>query len=351
MRKVREARGRGNVARAALLVSLAVAGCGRTPVVDGQGGTSRSGCAPGATALMPRTLAQDAFSGVAWNDGAVVATSISGITSFPADGSASTPIVHMDEASGLVLAGGNAFFTASVPAGAPNAQGKVSSAPALFSVALSGGDPSLQLSAFLDMENAVTDGAAIYAPGASGVTRFAIAGGTHTDLPLPTGFTIDALAVHAGVLYVAAQDLANASATNGVIVSMPATGGAMKTLAANIGHPWTLVADASGLYWTEEPPIGQFGDSHVVHAGLDGKGKTTLLSHGASSLVVSDGALYLATDGISKLPLGGGDEVPLVTGLQGPGRLVVADGNAAWIDPEFPSRSATTEPSLMTVCW
>jgi hypothetical protein len=339
---------------AAVVCGVALgAGCGRTPVLSGQGGdTSRSGCAPGVAPLVPRTLGTDAFSGVAWNDGAVVATSVSGLTSYPSDGSTPTTITHMSDANGLVLAGGSAFFTAEITAGAPNAQGKVSSAPALFSVPLAGGaPPTLELDTFVNMDGAVTDGAAVYAPGASGVVRVAVADGARTDLPLPMSFIVDALAVHAGTLYVAAQDLANTSATNGAIVALPTTGGEMKTLVANIGHPSTLVADPSGLYWTEEPPIGQFTESHVVHAGLDGKGKTTLLAHGARSLAVSDGALYLAMDGISRLPLAGGAEIPLVTGLQGPGRLVVADGNAAWVDPEFPSRSATTAPSLMTVCW
>jgi hypothetical protein len=358
IRKGREARRREAAGRAARVVAGAVAlaalGCGRTPAAGDPGGGTmgRSGCAPGATALEPRTLAQGLFSGLAWNDGAVVATGLDGLTSFPTDGSASTTIAHMSESNGLVLAGGSAFFTASVPAGAPDPQGKVSTEPGLFSVALTGGDPTLALSAFVNLDGAVTDGKAIYAPGAGGgVMRFAVADGARTDLVLPTTFSIDALAVFAGTVYVAAQDLGNTTATNGVIVKLPATGGAIETVASNIGHPWSLAADASGLYWVEEAPIGQFGDAHVVHAGLDGQGKKTLLTHGASSLVLSDGALFLASDGISKLPLAGGAEVPLVTGLQGPGRLVVANGNAAWVDPEFPSRSATTMPSLMTTCW
>jgi len=339
------------VATVVLVVALG-AGCGRSPVAGGQGGTSRSGCAAGQTPLLPRTLAQDSFTGLAWNDGAVVATSLGGVTSFPLDGSAPAPIVQMRDAYGLVLAGGSAFFEGTFPVGQPNAQGKVSSGSGLFSVPLSGGVPTLQTDAFLELEDrAVSDGTAIYAPGVNNIVRIAAADGARSELPLPTAFTVDALAVHAGTLYVAAQDGANQSATNGVIVSLPVTGGPMKTLAENIGHPWTLIADASGLYWEEDPPTGQFTASHVVRTGLDGKGKTTLLDHGARSLVVSDGALYVAMDGLSKVPLAGGDEVPLVTGLQGPGLLVVSDGNAAWIDPEHQALSATTEPSLMTVCW
>jgi hypothetical protein len=204
----------------------------------------------------------------------------------------------------------------------------------------------------LNMDGAITDGVALYTPGyTSSVTRVAIADGARTDLSLPNGLLIDTLALHAGIIYVAAQDLTSMSATNGIIVKVPTTGGAVETVVANIGHPRSLVADASGLYWIEEPPIGQFVDSHIVHAGLDGKGAKTLLPHGANSLVVSDGFLYIAAPGISKLPLAGGDETPLVTGLQDPGKLVVAGGNAAWLDPVVQALSATTPPSLMTVCW
>ena len=77
------------VATVVLVVALG-AGCGRSPVAGGQGGTSRSGCAAGQTPLMPRTLAQEGFSGLAWNDGAVVTAGFDGIKAFPADGSAPT---------------------------------------------------------------------------------------------------------------------------------------------------------------------------------------------------------------------------------------------------------------------
>lgn len=330
------------------------AGCGRSPVAGGQGGgeTPLSGCVGGAAPLVARTLAQGLFSALAWNAGAVLATGDDGITSFPLDGSASKTIAHMSGSDGLVLAGGAAFFVASIPAGAPDPQGKVPSAQALFSVPLAGGDPTLEPDGSVSLEGAVTDGTAIYAPaGGSGVTRIALADGARTDLTLSASLLLDSLAVHAGSVYVAAQDLSSSSASSGLIVKVPATGGPALTVVSNIGHPRSLVADASGLYWVEEPPVGQFGDSHVVHAGLDGKGMKTLLTHGAGSLALDGGTLYLASDSISRMALPDGAEVPLVTGLQGPGRLVVSGGNAAWVDPEFPSLSATTPPSLMTVCW
>jgi hypothetical protein len=273
--------------------------------------------------------------------------------SFPSNGDPASTIAQMSEAYGLVVAGGAAYFTASFPVGAADPQGKQQSAPGLFSVPLSGaGDPTLVIGSFVNIDGAVSDGVAIFLDGGAGaIARVSIADRVRTDLPLPHGISIDALAVHAGVLYVAAQDLASTSASNGVILSLAATGGTARALVTDIGHPWSLVADASGLTWVQEPPIGQFSDSLIVHAGLDGKGGKTLLSHGANSLAVSNGDLYLAWDGISKVPLGGGAETSLVSGLQGPGRLVVSNGNAAWVDPEFQARSATTVPALMTTCW
>jgi hypothetical protein len=119
----------------------------------------------------------------------------------------------------------------------------------------------------------------------------------------------------------------------------------------NIGHPWNLVADASGLSWVQEPPVGVYADSHIVRAGLDGSGARALVSHGARTLAVSGGDLYLAWDGIAKIPVGGGTETMLVPGLKAPGLLSVAGGNAVWVDPVSQARSDPTVPSLMTTCW
>jgi hypothetical protein len=348
---------RARTAAAAILVAALAAGaCGRSPVDGAAGGdTSRSGCAPGVTPLVARTLGQSGLTGLAWHDGAVVVTELDDVMSFPADGSPSTTVAHMSETSGLVVTGTTAYFEASIPAGAPDAQGKVSSTSGLFSVPFAGGDPTLVLGEFFITDSAVTDGTAVYLDATpTGVVRLSVADGARTNLAVPPGLQIDAMAIHAGALYVAAIDLRSTSATNGLIVkvSTSTTGGAPETLLENIGHPWNLVADASGIYWAEEPPVGQFGDSHIRHAGLDGKGATTLLQHGAVSLALSEGDLYIANaGGISKLPKGGGGEVPLITGLRDPGRLVVADRNAAWVDPASQALSDPTVPSIMTTCW
>ena len=120
----------------------------------------------------------------------------------------------------------------------------------------------------LDIDGAVADSTAIYFNGfGDGIVRVAVADGARTDLALPAGLSVDAIAVNGGAVYVAAQDLASTSPTNGLIMKMPATGGPAQTLITNIGHPWSLVADASGLFWVEDPPVGSFGDGHL---GLGG---------------------------------------------------------------------------------
>jgi hypothetical protein len=153
------------------------------------------------------------------------------------------------------------------------------------------------------------------------------------------------------MLYVAAEDLTSTSATNGLILRLPAAGGAATTIVSNIGHPWSLVADTTGLYWSQDPPTGTFGNGQIVRAALDGTGQRTLVNHEATSLVLSDGDLYLTMGSLSKIPAGGGDEVPLVTGLKNPGLLTISDGNAAWVDPVSKALSDPTVPSLMTTCW
>jgi len=88
-----------------------------------------------------------------------------------------------------------------------------------------------------------------------------------------------------------------------------------------------------------------------VRARLDGTGARTLLSHAARAIAVDGGDLYVAWDGITKVPLAGGAEVPLVSGGKAPGLLVVAGGNAAWVDPVSQAKSDPTVPALMTTCW
>jgi len=59
----------------------------------------------------------------------------------------------------------------------------------------------------------------------------------------------------------------------------------------------------------------------------------------------------VAWDSISKIPLVGGAETVLVSGLKSPGLLTISGGNAAWMDPASQALSDPTAPALMTTCW
>ena len=334
------------------LAAPALTGCETTGAgsTTGSDAGSQTSCPPGTTILQPRTLAQDHFSGLDVTDGQVLATGID-LQRLPLSGGPIETIAQASTMRGLVIVGQTAYFTADHPLGAPDVQGRQAATTALYSVPLSGGATALVLDAPLNIDGAVADSRAIYFNGfGGGIVRVAVADGSRTDLALPAGLYVDAIAVNGGAVYVAAQDLASTSPTNGLIMKMPATGGPAQTLITNIGHPWNLVADASGLFWVEDPPVGTFGDGHLAGAALDGSAMRTLLSHGARALAISRGDLYFAWSGIGKVPVGGGAETTLVPGLNAPGMLHISGGSAVWVDPVSQARSDPTVPSLMTTC-
>jgi hypothetical protein len=336
----------------AVVVAAAI-GCGGGASDAGSETTtaSQTGCSPGTTPLQPRTLGQGLFSGLDLAEGAVLATG-SELQRFPLTGDPAIALTQASGMRGLVVVGQTAYFTADHPVGAPNAEGKQSSTTALYSVPLAGAAATLVLDMPLNIDGAVTDGTAIYFSGyGGGIVRVVVADASQSTLSLPRSLEVNAIALHDGVVYVAATDLGSASPTNGTIVAIPATGGSARTVLTNIGHPWNLVAAASGLYWVEDPPVGVYGDSHIARAGLDGTGVRTLVSDGASALAVDGADLYFANGSIGKVPVAGGAVTTLVPGLKAPGLLIVSGGTAVWVDPASQALSDPTVPSLMTTCW
>jgi hypothetical protein len=340
---------------------VALAGCGdatsglvtapTTTTAPTTSSSSQTSCPAGATALQPRALTQGHFSALHLTDGAVLATGTE-LQRLSLAGDPPVTLTQASEMRGLVVVGQSVYFTAGHPVGAPNAQGKQSSTSALYSAPMAGGAPTLVLDVPLEVDGAATDGVAIYFAGyGPGVTRVAVADGAESTLALPRSLGVNAVAVHDGFVYVAAFDGSGSNPSNGVIVKMPTTGSAPQTIVTNIGHPWSLVADASGLFWVEDPPEGTFGDGHIARAGLDGSGVRTVLPHSARSLTVDGGYLFFAWDTIGKIPVGGGPVTTLVPGLNAPGLLTVAKGNAVWVDPVTQALSDPTVPSLMTTCW
>jgi hypothetical protein len=318
---------------------------------NASGAAGQSGCPAGATPLQPRMLGQGLFTGLDLTGGTVLATGTE-LQRFSLTGDPALTLTQASDMLGLVVVGQTAYFTAGHPVGAPNAQGKQSRTTALYSVPLAGGVATLVLDMPLNIDGAVTDGTAIYFSGyGGGIMRFVAADASQSTLSLALSLEVNAIAVHDGVVYVAAIDLGSASPTNGTIVAIPATGGSARTVLGNIGHPWNLVAAASGLYWVEDPPVGTFGNGHVARAGLDGSSVRTLMLHGARALALDGGYLYFAWDTIGKVPVAGGQESTLVPGLKTPGLLAVSGGNAVWVDPTSQALSDPTVPSLMTTCW
>jgi hypothetical protein len=329
---------------------LAILGCGGTASDVGSTTANQTSCPAGTVPWQPRMLAHGIFSGLYLANGTVLATG-SDLQRFPLNGDPALTLAQASGMRGLVVVGQTAYFTADHPVGAPTAQGKQSSTTALYSVPLAGGTATLFIDMPLNIDGAVTDGTAIYFNGyGAGIVRVVVADGSASTLPLALG--VNAIAVHGGVVYAAATDLTSTNPSNGLIVRMPTTGGPPQTIVANIGHPWSLVADANGLYWAEDPPVGVFGDGHVARAGLDGSGVRTLLPHGARALAVDGADLYFAWDAIGKVPLGGGAVTTLVPGpLKAPGMFTISNGNAVWVDPVFQALSDPTEPLLVTTCW
>jgi hypothetical protein len=334
---------------AVAIATLAIVGCGGAASDVGSTTANQTSCAAGTVALQPRMLAQGLFSGLDLSTGTVLATGTE-LQRFPLTGDSALTVTQADGMRGLVVVGQTAYFTAEHPVGVPNAQGKQSSTPALYSVPLSGGAATLVIDVPLNIDGAVTDGTAIYFNGYGGsIVRVDVGDGSRSDLPLPTSLGVNAIAVQGGSVFIAGY--VGTSPTNGTIVKVPTTGGNMQTLVTNIGHPWSLVADASGMYWVEDPPVGTYGDGRIARAGLDGRGLRTLIPHSARALGVDGGFLYFTWDTIGRVPVAGGQEITLVSGLNAPGLLAVSGGNAVWVDPIFQALSDPTVPQLMTTCW
>jgi hypothetical protein len=269
----------------------------------------------------------------------VLATSVEALHSYPLTGDPPATLVRGD-LSGLIVVADTAYYVDT-------------NNPGVQSVPVGGGTPQRLVDMPLPGDGAVTDGEALYFKGyGMGIVRISLADATMTTLPLPPGTSSNALAVHAGFVYVAGEDLRAASGTlmNGLIARVSISSGAAETIVVGVGHTWNLVADPGGLTWVQDPPSFE-GNGSIVRANFDGTGIRTLANHGASALAVSGGDLYVASDSISKIPLAGGDETVLVSGLKAPGLLVVSDGNAAWVDPATRALSDTTPSAVMTICW
>jgi hypothetical protein len=268
-----------------------------------------------------------------------------------ADGSATT-LATPDDASGLLYLEGNLYFSTTQPSGTPDAQGKVSSEAVFESLSLADGTRAVIAGMNVSPLTGTNDADSLYfaASGPSAIVELTPPSTTPTTLPLDGSLVVDAIAAHGGYIYVAGQDLTSADTFgNGVIERLPKAGGPAERIVSNGGHPWSLVADDSGLYWQEDP-LGFEGDGAIVHANFDGTGRTTLVTTSARSLALANGRLYYASDAIFSLPAKGGMPTVVASELEAPGMLLVIGDNVVWTDPAIKARSDPTVPRVMTAC-
>lgn len=330
-----------------------VSGCGghaATQGVDNAVGGASSQPVPCLTGPGVTTLMQDAGFNVTISGDQAYLVTINSILRIPIAGGPAVTIAQVSDPSGLLLLGGHAYFTAFHPDGPVDFQGKQPSASSLYSVPLAGGEPTMVLSTAPNTSGWTTDGTSIfYASYAFGITKLTPPS-TTLDLPLDGKPMVDAIAVYGDYIYVATQDITSGVALTGAIQRIPKGGGAAQRIVANIGHPWSLLVDDTGLYWVEDPPTGTFGGSHIAHAALDGSGITTLLARGSRSMALDGTNLYFGLEDVEKMPKPSGEPTIIATGQTGEDLLQVAGGNLVWLDHVQKALSDPTPITLNTAC-
>lgn len=278
-----------------------------------------------------------------------------GLTRLPLAGADPAVAAQSSAESGLWVLGEQVYFTGQEAVGAIDAQGKQSSGPALFSRPLAGGESVKVYEGFLS--HGISDGESLFFVGQGGLVRIAPPAAP-VLIPIDNPkWSITSLAaagdhVYGTILdYSSVDYAAGNSYTTGGIIRVPKAGGAVDLLLANISHAWSLVADESGLYWSAEPPAGQYGNGHIAHASLDGSQAGTFLDSSNASALASDADyLYLATEVLRAYPKAGGDPITLATGLEGADFLTVSAGNVLWVNLAQRAKSETRTMSLRLTC-
>lgn len=335
---------------------LVIGGCGSRATTSGVGdavGPSPSASKPAPCLTGPgvTTLFQDAGFGLAVaGDQAVIGT-IHEIVRVPIAGGSPVSVASAEDPYGLLVMGDNVYFTGMHDSGPVDSQGKQPSATSLYVVPLAGGEPAILLSAAPNVDAWTTDGTSLfYSSYAWSVTKLTPPVTTTVDLPLVGKPIVNAIAVNGDYVYVATNDISSNDPKNGGIQRLPKAGGPPQVIVANIGHPWSLLADESSLYWVEDPPTGTFGDSHIVRAALDGTGITTLLPHGSRAMAITGDSLFFESDVIGRIPKTGGAVSIVASDQMGEDFLKVAGGNLVWVNHAQKALSDPTPTSINTAC-
>jgi hypothetical protein len=341
--------------RAAVVCALVVTplvGCSGKSVAQGASSPAAAPPTPCVNGTETNSLYAGFITGLAVSGDQVVIGG-SGIVRVPLAGGDPVTLASPGDSDGLLVLGGVAYFVASHAVGDP-VQGKQPAEETLDAVPVSGGDTTTALGASDTPAPffGIADATSLYFPSRnlSAIAKFTPpaalvdldSGGTVLD--------IDAIAEQGASIYVAAQDVRVGGFTNGLIQRIPKSGGTAETIVSNIGHPWSLVADDTGLYWQEDPP-GITGIGQIAHAQLDGSGISSLLSVGATSLAVSSGQLYFTTqDSVQSMPTSGGAVTTVASNQKSAGTLLIAGDNVVWVDPSSKSLSDPTVPVVLAAC-
>ena len=286
------------------------------------------------------------------SDGSQLFVAGDAIDSVPLSGGPAVTLAAPSDPSGLSYLKGNLYFSATEPGGSSNSEGKVSSEEVFEALPLAGGSLTAIPGMNVSPVASASDGDALYlaASGQSAIIELTGPSATPTTLPLDGTISIDAICAHGGDIYVAGQDLTSSdSFGNGVIERIPKVGGSAERIVSNIGHPWSLVADDTGLYWQQDP-LGFEGNGAIMRANVDGTSLTTLTMVSARSLALANGQLYFTSDAIYSIPTAGGTATLVASSLATPGMLLVIGSNLAWTDPVSKALSDPTVPEVMTAC-
>ncbi len=270
----------------------------------------------------------------------------------PVAGGEPVTIAQAQAPTAPIVLGTMAYFSAEMPVGSPDPNGKQQSAQRAFSVALAGGEPSSvpELDPFLLL---AADGAALYLDTyGPDFKRWDPTSGELATLAHGAKISVDAISIYGDYVYVAAQDIGVGGFTNGVIGRIRKLGGSLEILVSGLGHPWNLVASQAGLYWSEDPPaLYGAGPGRIAKSKLTGAAVTTISDTTATSLAFSRGRLFAALGSeIDSFPADGGTPTVLASGLSNAGMLTIAGANLVWVDPVDQALSSTDPTFAMTTC-
>jgi hypothetical protein len=310
-------------------LALALAACGGESVgTSSVAGAPVPADAPCATEPGITTLLSDYAYAIALHGGDAYLATRKGILRTPAAGGVPTLLTPDAEVDALAVDAANAYYISSHDVGAPNAEGKVGSATALYSAPLAGGPPQILVDDAFALEVA-TDGAWVWWTGVGLEGLKVGSSSAPTRFPLAPADTVEAVAVGSDSLFLAVFTAATQGLGAGSIRRAEKDGSGVTTIVSGLVHPTAIALDEDSVYFNEEGSA----TGGIWRAGLDGSGKTRLAQVLTASLAVDAHAVYFATsDAIQKVPKTGGAVQTVAGGLKSPGTVVVGGGNVYWVD-------------------